>query len=198
MEEIQAYREPFAHFADWYTEAEQTVGLDVEAMALATADKKGKPAVRMVYFRGMSKHQVKFYSNYNSRKGRELQTNKRAALLFYWQAHNRQIRIEGVVAKMPRSQSEKYFASRPLSSQISSYLSQQSKVIVSYQDFRQEFEKKVAEHAQDTTLSCPEHWGGYLLTPDRFEFYQGREHRLNERLLYLLADKEWQTVFLSP
>lgn len=197
MGHISPHTDPFTHFNAWYDQAKSDTSLDAEAMALATADTQAKPAVRMVYFRGLSaEQQIKFYSNYNSRKGRELAANSQAALLFYWHHLNRQIRIEGKVRRMASEQSAAYFASRPLPSQVSSYLSQQSCRIKSYEDFEQEFAAKLA--ATQSPLACPPHWGGYLLTPDRFEFYRGHPHRLNERLVYERRGTDWEYYNLSP
>ena len=197
MGHIHPQTDPFTHFNDWYSEAKADTSLDAEAMALATSDNQARPAVRMVYFRGLSAaRQIKFYSNYNSRKGKELAANSYAALLFYWHSRDRQIRIEGQVTRMSAEQSAAYFASRPLPSQVSSYLSQQSCRITSYADFEQEFTKKVA--ATKHPLACPPHWGGYLLTPDRFEFYRGHQHRLNERLVYERRGDSWECFNISP
>lgn len=197
MRSILPQIDPFKHFNDWYCEAKADQSLDAEAMALATADAQARPAVRMVYFRGLSDDkQVKFYSNYNSRKGKELAINSHAALLFYWYSLNRQIRIEGKVMRMPPDQSSAYFASRPLPSQISSYLSQQSCKLKSYEEFEQEFAKRLEEIK--SPLARPPHWGGYLLTPDRFEFYRGHQHRLNERLVYERNADGWEHYNISP
>ncbi|MDE3269395.1 MAG: pyridoxamine 5'-phosphate oxidase [Pseudomonadota bacterium] len=194
---ITPHADPFTHFNAWFDKAESDTSIDAEAMALATAANDAKPSVRMVYFRGMSTaKQIKFYSNYNSRKGQELATNTHAALLFYWYPLNRQIRIEGTVKRMSAKQSASYFASRPLPSQVSSYLSQQSRRIKSYQDFERQFAAKLAKTT--TSLACPSHWGGYLLTPDRFEFYCGHPHRLNERLIYEHSNDVWDIFNVSP
>ena len=191
---MNRYPSPLEHFMSWYEEAKEKVP-DAQAMALATASAEGVPSVRMVYFKGVSGKAFTFYSNYNSRKGQELAGNPKAALLFFWQPFNRQIRVEGVVEKMSRNASVAYFNTRPLDSRISSLISQQSREINSYKELL----NRHAEISQSNTLpSCPQHWGGYLLIPQRYEFYKGHPQRLNERLLYTLKAGEWVHSFLSP
>ena len=196
---MQTWPDPYQHFDAWFKQAQQASVPDAQAMVLATASATARPAARVVYFKGMVDAAFSFYSNYNSRKGQELAANAYAALLFYWQPLNRQIRLEGTVQKLSRDQSERYFASRPLARQISSYISRQSREIPSYQSLQEEFVQAQQQYAGQTSLPCPPHWGGYALIPQRCEFYRGDESRLNERVLYVReAGDTWQIKYLSP
>lgn len=194
---MQVFDDPLVHFDDWYNEADKIANFDANAVALATVGRNGQPSVRMILFKGLVKGGFSFYTNYDSRKGREIALNNRGALLFYWQPLNRQIRIEGSLFKMPRQLSKKYFASRPLFSQLSSVISQQSREISSYRDLQTQFEQATATSNQQP-VSCPKHWGGYTLSPNRFEFFIANQHRLNERLSYRRANDVWQHKYLSP
>ncbi len=195
---MRTWPDPFQHFEHWYAEAQRCDGLDVPAMALATATPEARPSLRIVYFKGLVAGAFSFYTNYTSRKGRELAANSNAALLFYWQPLERQIRIEGTVQKLSREASQRYFASRALAKQISASISDQSSVIPSYQNLQQRFTQAQTEHTGDS-LPCPPHWGGYAMTPGCFEFYISDENRLNERVYYECnGGGGWQIKYLSP
>jgi pyridoxamine 5'-phosphate oxidase len=189
--------DPFEQFQRWLAEAAAAHPDDYTSMTLATADHEGRPSARIVLLKGCDERGFVFYTNYESRKGRELAENPRAALLFYWSVLERQVRIEGRVEKTSREESEAYFRSRPLGSRIGATASRQSAVIGS----RDELERTVAEllerFGEDVPL--PDAWGGYRLVPDLLEFWQGRPDRLHDRLRYRrLAEGGWTVERLSP
>jgi pyridoxamine 5'-phosphate oxidase len=188
-------------FVKWYKSMlmiRASEQLDLNAMTLATADKHGRPSARVVLLKGVDKRGFIFYTNYNSRKGGELEQNPEAALVFYWSEQERQVCVAGQVSKLPRSESEAYFRSRPRGSQIGAWASDQSTVV---QD-RAELEKKwrqFEEQFPGTEIPCPEHWGGYVLAPTRVEFWQGRPNRLHDRFRYTRQpDRTWLIERLSP
>ncbi len=152
-------------------------------MTLATVDREGQPSARVVLLKGCDERGFVFFTNYASRKGRDLEENPRAALVFYWPAFDRQVRVEGTVEKTSPEESEAYFQSRPLGARIGAWTSSQSEVIAS----REELERSVEEAVQrfaDGAVPRPGHWGGYRVRPDEVEFWQGRESRLHDRLRY--------------
>jgi pyridoxamine 5'-phosphate oxidase len=172
--------------------------LEVNAMQLATVSADGKPSVRTVLLKGVDARGFIFFTNYDSRKGRELAANANAALVFYWPDLERQVSIAGTVTKLPRAESEAYFHSRPRGSQIAAVASHQSHPVAS----RRELEARVRElehqHA-NTPVPMPEEWGGYALAPARIEFWQGRASRMHDRFHYTrTADGQWQVERLSP
>lgn len=196
---LKTWSDPYRHFAAWFAEAQQVEDLDAHAMVLATAARDARPSSRVVHFKGVVDAAFSFYTNYNSRKGQELATNHHAALLFYWQPLDRQVRVEGTVRKLSREQSEQYFASRPWLHQLSSRLSQQSTEIASYRELRTAFIEAQQQYAGQPSLPCPANWGGYALMPQHCEFYIADEHRLSERVLYVRGtDDSWQIKYLSP
>jgi pyridoxamine 5'-phosphate oxidase len=168
-----------------------------EAMALATATPNGVPSVRMVLLRGLENGRFSFFTNYQSRKGRELDRNPRASLLFHWPFLERQVRIEGAVRKLTRRESSEYFQSRPRESQLAAWASAQSSVIPSRETLEAEFERARTRFA-GKDVPCPRFWGGYQLIPSRIEFWQGREHRLHDRRCYQKQRRGWKVVILSP
>jgi pyridoxamine 5'-phosphate oxidase len=189
--------DPVRQFAAWFDEA-SAAGIRVpEAMALATATRDGRPSVRMVLLKGFGEAGFDFYSGYESRKGRELAENPRAALLFHWEALGRQVRIEGAVERVPVAQSDAYFASRPRRSRLSALASRQSEVVAG----RDALDRRVAELAAelgDAEPERPDWWGGYRLVPDSFELWQHRDDRLHDRLRYRRDDAGWTIERLSP
>ena len=196
---MQTWPDPLLHFNNWYAKAQQVEGLDYPAMVLATASLDARPSARVVYFKGLVTEGFSFYSNYHSRKGQELAANAHAALLFYWQPLARQIRIEGTVQKLSRQASARYFASRSLDKQISASISKQSSEIASYQSLQEKFSQAQKQYAGQQGIPCPSHWGGYALTPSRFEFYIADDSRLNQRVLYKrTSNDEWHSTCLAP
>lgn len=189
--------DPFELFGAWYTEARGTEINDSNAMALATADGAGRPAVRMVLLKGHGPDGFVFYTNRESRKAADIAANPQAALLFHWKSLRRQIRIEGALAHVTDAESDAYFASRSRDSQLGAWASDQSRPL----DARATFEARFAEvqaRFDGGAVPRPPHWGGYRLTPDRIEFWQDREHRLHERRLFVRAGDAWDEGLLYP
>jgi pyridoxamine 5'-phosphate oxidase len=187
---------PLALFGEWYGEAADL--FQPNGMVLATVSAEGRPAARTVLLKGFDEAGFVFFTNYNSRKARELAANEWAALLFWWREQFRQVRIEGRVKKVTAAESVEYFATRPRGSQISAWASPQSEIVPS----RAELEEKVGEverRFEGSEVVRPPHWGGYCLWPVLFEFWQGREDRLHDRLEYgRLADGSWSLDRLAP
>ena len=176
----------------------KTESLDLNAMTLATADRNGKPSARVVLLKGLDERGFIFYTNYNSRKGRELAENPEAALVFYWPEQERQVCVAGTVSKVEPTESEAYFKIRPRGSRIAAWSSDQSAVVLTRAELEQkwnQFEKQFP----DQEIPCPPNWGGYVLSPSRIEFWQGRPNRLHDRFRYTrLPDKTWLIERLSP
>jgi pyridoxamine 5'-phosphate oxidase len=190
--------DPIAQFERWFDEARAAGIPEANAMALATADALGMPSARVVLLKRLDARGFCFFTNYDSRKGRELAANPRAALCFYWQPLERQVRVEGTVEKTSREDSEAYFRTRPLEAQIGAWVSRQSEVIES----RQELERRQAESAArfaGAPVPLPDFWGGYRVVPESVEFWQGRPGRLHDRLRYeRSAAGAWVIRRLSP
>jgi pyridoxamine-phosphate oxidase len=185
---------PFEQFGQWFEDAGKAEVLEPNAMTLATATKAGKPSARIVLLKSFSERGMVFYSNYHSRKGHELSENNQATLLFYWDIMERQIRIEGVIERVEVSLSEEYFASRPYESQLSAVVSEQSSVVPS----RQFLEGKLEEVRNAGMVKRPANWGGYILKPNYFEFWQGRANRLHDRIVYQHEGGVWNIKRLAP
>ncbi|MFL6183831.1 MAG: pyridoxamine 5'-phosphate oxidase [Actinomycetes bacterium] len=197
LAEADVDADPVVQFGRWFEQAERAGLLEPTAMTLATATPDGRPSARMVLLRGFDERGFCFYTNYESRKGVELAANPRAALVFWWGELERQVRIEGPVAPTSRAESEAYFHSRPSASQLSAAASPQSRVI---QD-RAVLERRVAELATgsaDGQVPLPDFWGGYRLTHEVVEFWQGRPNRLHDRLRYRRAGDGWKIERLAP
>lgn len=189
---------PIRQFALWFAGANAS-GMseqDAVSMTLATAGKDGQPTARIVLMKSFDEDGFVFYTNYHSRKGRELAENSRACLLFYWAPLWRQVRIEGAVQKVSGSESDEYFDSRPLGSKLGAWASDQSEPVESRSDLEQRFDEFVVKFAGN--VPRPPHWGGYRLKPEVIEFWQGRENRLHDRLQYTRRDGEWLIERLAP
>ena len=197
LSEDRVESNPIAQFAQWYERAQAVVKPLPHAVALATATRAGHPSLRMVLLKGFDAHGFVFYTNYRSRKGRELARNPRATLLFYWGAIERQVRIDGRVEKLMARESDEYFATRPRGGQLSAWASPQSAV----ETVRGALERRFAAFARKYPAAVPRppHWGGYRLVPEAFEFWQGREDRLHDRILYRRArGGRWRIKRLAP
>ncbi|RPI73791.1 MAG: pyridoxamine 5'-phosphate oxidase [Ignavibacteriales bacterium] len=182
-------KNPFKQFELWYDIILKSNIKEPTAIILATATRDGKPSVRTVLLKEFNEDGFVFFTNYESRKGKNLNENPFAEILFYWMDLQRQVRISGKVEKTTREVSEKYFKTRPLKSRVGAWVSKQSEVIPD-RDYLEkqfaEFEKKYPEE-----IPLPPHWGGYRLIPNRFEFWQGRDSRLHDRICYLKKNNEW-------
>ncbi|HEY2935551.1 MAG TPA: pyridoxamine 5'-phosphate oxidase [Gaiellaceae bacterium] len=195
--EQDADRDPLRQFEAWFEEA-RAAGMRVpEAVALATATPDGVPSIRMVLMKGADERGFVFHTGYESRKGRELEQNPRAALLFYWDPLGRQVRIEGEVEPLPTEESDAYFATRPRGGQLAAWASRQSGPIES-RDELEDAARQAASRYEGSDVPRPPRWGGYLLRPRTYEFWQHREDRLHDRLRYEQAGDGWRIVRLSP
>jgi pyridoxamine 5'-phosphate oxidase len=188
--------DPLAQFGRWFDEALRSGMPLPNAMALATATRAGRPSARTVLLKGFDQRGLVFYTHYRSRKGRELEENPCAMLLFCWEELERQVGIEGRVTRISAAESDEYFRSRPLGSRLSATISPQSEVVAS----REALEGKLEEASKRYRESPPrpENWGGYRLTPERFEFWQGRKDRLHDRLCYSRSGSAWKIERLAP
>jgi pyridoxamine 5'-phosphate oxidase len=196
LDEADADADPFRQFTRWFDEALNADLMEPNAMALATVDAHGRPGSRMVLLKGVDEKGFVFFTNYESRKGLDLAGNPMAALLFWWDRLHRQVRVEGRVEKVEDAESERYFESRPYGSRIGAAASPQSRVIGSRADLEERFRALEAAHPED--LPRPAHWGGFRVVPDHFEFWQGRESRLHDRLVYRPAGDAWRIERLAP
>jgi len=184
-------------FARWFEQV-RALELDPTAMALATADADGRPSVRMVLLKGLDDRGFTFFTNYESRKARELEATGRASALFFWSAVERQVRIEGGIERVSPNESDAYFETRPIESRLSVYASRQSETIESREVLEDAFDR-VKRVYGDGLVPRPSWWGGYRIVPDEFEFWQGRVSRLHDRLRYAKqADGTWLRERLAP
>jgi pyridoxamine 5'-phosphate oxidase len=195
----EADRDPITQFDRWFRELSHhgVSAQDTISMTLATADENGQPSARIVLLKSFDDRGFVFYTNYNSRKGRELARNSRVALLFYWPAVARQVRIEGTVEKVSPQESDQYFHSRPQGSKIGAWASEQSQSV----EKRELLEKRFAEYGEKfgDNVPRPPHWGGYRVKPATIEFWQGRDNRLHDRLRYTWQDNgSWLIERLAP
>ncbi len=197
MTDITPFEAPFTRFAEWFAEAGQSEPNDPNAMALATATPDGRPSVRMVLLKEMDSRGFVFYTNLESLKGVQLSANPHAALCFHWKSLRRQVRVEGAVEPVSAEDSDAYFHSRPRLSRIGAWASRQSRPLES----RFHLEKRVAEYTARFAVGevpRPDHWGGFRLVPERFEFWEDRPFRLHDRILYTRHDDGWRPQHLFP
>lgn len=186
---------PLQQFLKWFNEAMHAGVPEPNTMTLATADANGRPSARIVLLKGLSDDGITFFTNYDSRKGRDLAVNPQASLLFFWEPMERQVRIEGRVEKISAEKSDEYYKSRPLGSRIGAWASPQSQPIT-----HEELKKRNEELTRSlgTEPARPPYWGGYLLKPDYVEFWQGRPSRLHDRLAYTRNGSAWIQSRLAP
>ena len=197
LEETQASSEPLKQFEQWMKEALASgVVPEPNAMTVATVSPEGRPSTRVVLIKAFDARGIVWYTNYHSRKGRELAGSPFAALQFHWVEMERVVRIEGRVEKVSDAESDAYYASRPLDSRLGAWASPQSEVISSRAVLVANAAKAAAQHGLNPER--PPHWGGYRLVPDRWEFWQGRKSRLHDRLSYRLVDGQWLRERLAP
>lgn len=188
--------DPFIQFDQWFHDALNSGIPEPNAMTLATVGENGKPSARIVLLKSFSTQGFVFYTNYTSRKGSQMKANDNVALLFWWQ--QRQIRIEGRVKKLSRTEAEKYFHSRPKGSQIGATISPQSKVIASRSVLDEKY-KQVEKLYKGKEIPLPKHWGGYIVVPELFEFWQGRLSRLHDRIQFTKQGRnKWIRERLAP
>ena len=189
---------PFNQFNAWWEDALKSELDEVNAMTLATASATGIPSARIVLLKSVSEEGFVFYTNYNSNKGKELEENPNACLVFFWKELERQIRITGKVKKVSAAESDEYFLSRPEGSRIGAWASPQSQVIASREIIEEHITKYTMEFA-NTNILRPPNWGGYIVMPETFEFWQGRPNRLHDRIQYSLQKEgNWKIERLAP
>lgn len=197
LSEADIDKNPIAQFAKWFKDALDAKLYEPNVMTLATADLSGKPSSRILLLKGFDEDGFVFFTNYNSKKGKDLQENPQAAMQFFWPELERQVRIEGIVAKATAEASTAYFHSRPKGSQIGASASPQSTVIPD-REILEERVKELTATYQETEVPRPEHWGGYVLKPAHIEFWQGRPSRLHDRITYTSVNGVWTINRLAP
>ncbi|MBX9681269.1 MAG: pyridoxamine 5'-phosphate oxidase [Gemmataceae bacterium] len=197
LDEASADPGPFPLFARWYADAENAKVPDFNALTLATSTPDGHPSARIVLLRGFDERGFAFYTNYESRKGCELDANPHAAMVFFWTLFQRQVRIEGSIVKQTPEESDAYFSKRPAGHRLGALVSPQSRVIPDRAFLEHRMDELTKEY-QGQDVPRPDHWGGYRLVPHAVEFWQGRENRLHDRLRYRLAQSGWIIERLAP
>ncbi len=197
LTELDVADDPIAFFGKWFSDAQESGILLPEAMAVATSTPEGTPSVRMMLLKSFGQDGFVFYTNYGSRKAGELEDNPRAALCFHWAILERQVRIEGPVERVSSEESAAYFATRSAGARIGAWASKQSSPL----ETREVLERRVREYRdkfQEQEIPLPAFWGGYRLSPERIEFWQGRANRLHDRLRYERAADSWKVTRLYP
>lgn len=197
LSEADIDKNPIAQFEKWFKDALDAKLYEPNVMTLATAGLSGKPSSRILLLKGFDEDGFVFFTNYNSKKGKDLQENPQAALQFFWPELERQVRIEGIVTKATAEASTAYFHSRPKGSQIGASASPQSTVIPD-REILEERVKELTAAYQETEVPRPEHWGGYVLKPAHIEFWQGRPSRLHDRITYTSVNGVWTINRLAP
>ena len=197
LSEETVQKNPVKQFEIWFNDVIKFDLPQQNAMILATANKKKEPTTRVVLLKGFSNLGFKFFTNYKSSKGKALSDNTNASLLFYWAELERQIRVEGKIKKLSRKESQKYFDSRPIESRIAAWASDQSKIIPDREYLEIQY-KKFEERFSGKKIPLPPNWGGYILVPHYFEFWQGRESRLHDRICYKKQKGRWKIFRLAP
>jgi pyridoxamine 5'-phosphate oxidase len=188
---------PFVQFGHWWDEAIKSEIVEVNAMTLATVTPEGRPSARIVLLKGFDENGFVFFTNYQSRKGKELEENPHGALVFFWKELERQVRIEGGIEKISEQESDTYYHSRPAGSQIGAWASPQSEIIAGREVIENNY-KSLEEKFNTGEIPRPGYWGGYILRPSMIEFWQGRSSRLHDRIQYSMEEDNWNLSRLAP
>jgi pyridoxamine 5'-phosphate oxidase len=197
LKESDADPDPIAQFRRWFDEALAADLHEPNAMTLATATPDGRPSARVVLLKGFDERGFVFYTNYEGRKGGELGANPRCALAFYWGELERQVRVDGRASRVPEEESDEYFRSRPRGSQLGAWASEQSRPVKGREELEERLRGLEAEY-EGREVPRPPFWGGYLVEPEVIEFWQGRENRLHDRLVYRRSGGSWRRERLQP
>ncbi len=197
LEKDNLSKDPIEQFENWFSYACNTVSLDPNAVILSTVDKNNRPSSRAVLLKYFDKNGFVFFTNYNSKKAKNIDINPNVALLFFWADAYRQIRIEGKTARISHEETFKYFSSRPRGSQIGAWASPQSSVILSRASLEDKV-RDIEERFNHKDIPLPEFWGGYRVVPETIEFWQGRDNRLHDRFRYIKEEGNWKIERLAP
>ena len=198
IEKGKISQEPFIEILKTLEEAESANLVDWNAMNIASVDQMSQPSSRMVLLKKISDDGLVFYTNYNSRKGKEIELNPKVAVNFWWRELKKQIRVEGFIEKASEEDSDDYFNSRPLKSRVSAIISNQSSIISSYEDLTNQIDNYL-EQNDESSIKRPDHCGLYIVIPNAVEFWEERDNRTHERLKYILSDdQKWSSYLLSP
>ncbi len=198
LSESQMNSNPIIQFEDWFKKASESAINEPYAMTLATCDLAGRPSARIVLLRHYSEQGFVFFTNYASRKGMDLEDNPQGALLFYWDLLEQQIRIEGLVKEVTSKLSDEYFNSRPKESRIGALASNQSRYLESRDELDNKYAELTEKYKNTEKIPRPKDWGGYILQPNYFEFWQGGAHRLHDRMAYIKSKGVWSMKRLAP
>ncbi len=198
LDESQVLRDPMAQFKSWFDEAKEADLNEPNKVVLSTANAAGRVSSRIVLLKEMTTHGLVIYSNYQSQKAQDMAENPSVSLLFFWEELERQVRVEGQAQKISRERSQGYFDSRPRGSRLGAWTSPQSQRIESRQDLEKMFQATIEKFEGIEDIPVPDFWGGYEITPDRWEFWQGGENRLHDRIAYLQEDNSWKIHRLAP
>lgn len=197
LDESNVSENPFDQFSIWMQEAVEAKILEPNAMALATANKKGIPSARIVLLKNIDRHGLVFFTNYESKKSKDLMENPNASVVFFWKELERQLRVSGSVEKISKKESEEYFKTRPYESRLSAWASKQSSEIPGRKSLEEKFSEMKNRFGEDN-IPLPDFWGGFRLIPKEFEFWQGRVNRLHDRIVYQKKNDAWKIVRLAP
>ena len=197
LAESDVDKNPFTQFGKWFKEALDALLYEPNVMTLATADLTGKPSARILLLKGFDENGFVFFTNYSSKKGKEMEENPQASMVFFWPELERQVRIDGLITKVAEQVSEDYFHSRPKGSQIGAAASPQSTIIPNRELLQNRVNELTATYT-DQEVPKPVHWGGYLLEPTHIEFWQGRPSRLHDRITYTNVNGAWVINRLAP
>lgn len=197
LNENEVNKNPVEQFKFWFDQAINACVIEVNAMTLATVDQEGSPSARIVLLKGIEDGGFVFFTNYKSHKGRDLDINNKVSLVFFWPVLERQVRIKGLVEKINNEASKAYFHSRPIGSQLGAWASPQSTVIANRAILENNLEL-ITKKYENTPIPKPPHWGGYIVKPTSIEFWQGRQNRLHDRILYTKKTNDWLIERLAP